>query len=1210
MKKNRIILLILTMVMFSLNASAFGWYEKTIKVGEAFTCTPTIAMGRNYSWSYSGNTSCVTRMGGMNGQVYCIVTGRSEGYIIITCEGTVSGTFPIFYSDTWVITVENPVPKSVTLSPSSLEIDQYETATVTASVSPSDAPYSLSWTSENGGVASLYGDNYSATITGLSVGETTVYATTDNNVTGSCSVKVWGISPTSVSVSGESGVYIGYTTQMTADFTPSTHHSAVTWSSDKPSVATIDEKGVVTGVSAGTAVIKATTANGLSTTKTITVTEPPFTVESISPENGTTNVTVFQQPSATYSLALYSGTQASGIKLYAGSESNKVEGTVSIYGKTVTFMPAKALKPFTKYTFLIPANGVKNQWGTGYNKDVSFSFTTGDVSPMTMTASMAAGYVEAGDQLVLKASESDAEIRYTLDGSEPSETSTLYTSPITITKEVTVWAKAYKNGYATPVYKGTYKISHVHVMERYPLNEQLYIYKDVNPYITYEIDVKKGTQFKNLSVKRNDGQVVDGKFILQGKRLVFVPAKDLELGYTYTVVVPEGAVVAGNGEPNKAVQWSFTTGEFIRSVSAGYQQAAAVKTDNTLLYWGRKINQYDGGDYTDQTQWSSPRQIASDVSMASCGYTHNLFTKTNGEVWGWGLQFCGEMNSDGSLIVDPLLISSVKGDIVSAGGQASAILKSGSLWMAGRNDFGQVGDIENMSYNQFQQWSSLSKVKQAVPGWQTSFALSQNGTLYGWGCNSNGLLADGTVKDSNTPKQIMTGVDTFAVSKWDHANVAVVKTDGTLWIWGKNDAGQIGDGTNIQPDSPVQVMDKVKSVAVGDRFMAAIDFDGSLWTWGDNRCGQLGDGSTTSVSQPQKVMEEVESIELGKNFAVALKADGSVWTWGANDFSQLGDGGTSGNRSTPKQILTGRERKPLQGVKILDATLQMSVGEQVVICAKPVPLQADYQEWTWTTSNASVATVDSRGMVTAIAKGSAEIVLTSDNGLTAKCTVNVNGSNVLLGDANSDGLVNVTDIVEIVNSILGHPSAKFDPIAADVNNDGVINVTDIVSVVNIILSSNARELTNRAAATNNLKLNGASIKLRNAENYTAAQFDINLLDGSTVNDISLNSVSDHQVTWRMINANTCRVIVYSPSNSPFHADSDVLFNIILSGNAIISNELLVNVGGNVTGVDEIGQSKTFDVYDLRGNKVRSNTTVLNGLAKGVYIVNGKKIIVK
>ncbi len=214
------------------------------------------------------------------------------------------------------------------------------------------------------------------------------------------------------------------------------------------------------------------------------------------------------------------------------------------------------------------------------------------------------------------------------------------------------------------------------------------------------------------------------------------------------------------------------------------------------------------------------------------------------------------------------------------------------------------------------------------------------------------------------------------------------------------------------------------------------------------------------------------------------------------------------------------------------------------------------------------------------------------------------------GDANGDGVVNVTDIVEIVNDILGHPSAKFDPIAADVNGDGVVNVTDIVSVVNIILSSNARELTNRAAATNNLKLSGASIKLRDAENYTAAQFDIHLSDGSTVNYLSLNSASDHQMTWKMVDANTCRVIVYSLSNAPFRAVKDELFNVTLSGNATISNELLVNVDGMVTGINEMQFDKPVDVYDLQGNKVRSNTTDLNGLQKGVYIVNGKKVIVK
>lgn len=217
---------------------------------------------------------------------------------------------------------------------------------------------------------------------------------------------------------------------------------------------------------------------------------------------------------------------------------------------------------------------------------------------------------------------------------------------------------------------------------------------------------------------------------------------------------------------------------------------------------------------------------------------------------------------------------------------------------------------------------------------------------------------------------------------------------------------------------------------------------------------------------------------------------------------------------------------------------------------------------------------------------------------------------VIPGDANGDGVVNVTDIVEIVNSILGHPSDKFIFEAADVNGDGVVNVTDIVSVVNIILSSNAHELTNRAAATNNLKLSGGNIKLRNAENYTAAQFDIHLSDGSAINYLSLNSASDHQMTWKMVDANTCRVIVYSLSNAPFRTTKDELFNVTLSGNATISNELLVNVDGSVTGINEMQFDKPVDVYDLRGNKVHTNTTDLNGLQKGVYIVNGKKVIVK
>ena len=1014
MKKKRILFLILTLFMTYLQASALEYVEN-IKVGDYLSLRPNITTyGRSYSWSYEGgDKNCVSVSGMYSGSTGASVRGVKAGWVIIQCDGY-SKDGKTYYWDIWEINVEDDKPESISISPSSLDIDVNATASVSASVNPSGAQYStIYWSSNNSNIASVSTSGKSATIRGVSVGTTTISATTDNGGKGSCSVKVWGISPTAISISGESDVYIGYTKQMTVSFTPSTHHSAITWTSDKPSVATISQKGVVTGVSSGTAVIKATTDNGLSASKTITVTEPPFTLESTLPNNGTTDVTVFQQPSATYSLALYSGAQASDIKLYAGSESDKVDGQVSISGKTVTFVPTRALKPFTKYTFLIPANGVKNQWGTGYNKDVSFSFTTGDVSPMTLTASMAAGYVEAGDQLVLKASESDAEIRYTTDGSEPSEKSTLYTSPIVINKEVTIWARAYKNGYATPEYKGTYKISHVHVTDKYPVNEQLYIYKDVNPYIAYDVNVKEGPQFSSLSIKREDGKVVNGKFLLHLKRLAFVPDNELELGHTYTIIIPEGAVVANDGEPNKAIQWSFTSGEFIRSISAGYQQATAVRTDNTLLYWGKKINQYDGGNYTDQTLWSNPRQIASDVSVASCGFTHNILAKTNGQVWGWGLQFCGEVGTGSTLLVDPALVSNENASQVVAGSQTSAILKNGTLKMAGRNDFGQVGNIGNTAYSKYQN-VALTNVRQVALGWQTIMALQENGTLYGWGYNANDLLADGTKKDSYAPKLMMTGVDTVAISKWDNTSVAVVKNDGTLWTWGLNDVGQIGNGTMVQPEGPVQVMSKINIVAIGNRFMAAIDADGALWTWGENNSGQLGDGSTVNASQPQKIMEEVESIELGNNFAVALKVDGSVWTWGANDLSQLGNGGKSSYNATPQQILPGRERKQAQGVLLMDATLQMVPNDQAVICAKPVPLQADYHEWSWSTSDASVATVDERGVVTAVSLGTAVITLTSDNGKTSQCTISV--------IEEVDGIDNVSILPEIfdVYNLQGH----------------------------------------------------------------------------------------------------------------------------------------------------------------------------------------------
>jgi hypothetical protein len=171
-------------------------------------------------------------------------------------------------------------------------------------------------------------------------------------------------------------------------------------------------------------------------------------------------------------------------------------------------------------------------------------------------------------------------------------------------------------------------------------------------------------------------------------------------------------------------------------------------------------------------------------------------------------------------------------------------------------------------------------------------------------------------------------------------------------------------------------------------------------------------------------------------------------------------------------------------------------------------------------------------------------------------------------------------------------------------------VTDIVMMVNIIMTGDDPSSSRRAASTGGLILHGKDVLLRDAGNYTAVQFDINLRDGQSVNDVVQCCSSDHQLTWKMVDAVTCRVVVYSMTNAAFHTNGDALMNIIMNGgveDATISNEVLIRAEGT-TGIDSYQQVKSYDVYDLRGNKVRQNATSLDGLPDGVYIVNGKKVL--
>ena len=147
--------------------------------------------------------------------------------------------------------------------------------------------------------------------------------------------------------------------------------------------------------------------------------------------------------------------------------------------------------------------------------------------------------------------------------------------------------------------------------------------------------------------------------------------------------------------------------------------------------------------------------------------------------------------------------------------------------------------------------------------------------------------------------------DKIAAISAGHAHSVALKTDGSLWAWGNNSSGGLGDGTNIQRGTPVQIGANKDWLAIsaGDVHSVALKTDGSLWAWGYNSNGQLGDGTNTNRNTPVQIGANKDwlAISAGDIHTIALKSDGSLWAWGNNYYGQLGDG-TAGNRNAPVKI--------------------------------------------------------------------------------------------------------------------------------------------------------------------------------------------------------------------------------------------------------------------------------------------------------------------
>lgn len=288
---------------------------------------------------------------------------------------------------------------------------------------------------------------------------------------------------------------------------------------------------------------------------------------------------------------------------------------------------------------------------------------------------------------------------------------------------------------------------------------------------------------------------------------------------------------------------------------------------------------------------------ASVSPQVSGGGSHSLALKSDGTVWAWGWNSNGQLGDDSyANRMTPVQVSGLSGIIaISSGSEHSIALKSdGTVWTWGWNENGQMGDGTYANNRSSPiQVSGLTGAIAIAGGHKHTIALKSDGTVWAWGYNGVGQLGDGSHDSRNTPVQVSKLKDVTAIATGRYHTIAL-KSDGTVWAWGWNDYGQLGDGTYVSRSTPVEVSAfiDVAAIAAGDDHTIALKSDGTVWTWGENLYGQLADDMNkyTKRNTPAQVngLDDIVAIDGGMYHTIVLKSDGTVWTWGYNSYGQLG----------------------------------------------------------------------------------------------------------------------------------------------------------------------------------------------------------------------------------------------------------------------------------------------------------------------------------
>jgi alpha-tubulin suppressor-like RCC1 family protein len=352
--------------------------------------------------------------------------------------------------------------------------------------------------------------------------------------------------------------------------------------------------------------------------------------------------------------------------------------------------------------------------------------------------------------------------------------------------------------------------------------------------------------------------------------------------------------------------------ELLSQITSQFEHSCIVKVDATLWCWGEASYGRLGNGTIAPPQFTPVQALLTNVKQVDAG-VHQTCAVTHDDTpwcWGEGRNYkLGYGYADGRSHPTHIATLTDVAEIATNGEFSCARKYDGTAWCWGAGTNGQLGNGSTRTQQrpvQVSQATGLTFITQIAVSNRHTCAVNHDGTAWCWGVNGSGRLGDGTMTQRTRPTPVIGLIDIQQVVAGAHHSCALTM-DGTVWCWGEDTRGEVGDGpVNTTPKLiPVQVagLSQVGYLSAQVWHTCAVKTDGTVWCWGRNGTGQLGDGTTTDRHAPMPVsgLTDVDQVSAGYYASCAVKHDGTAWCWGAGGSGRLGNGSQTGSL-TPVQV--------------------------------------------------------------------------------------------------------------------------------------------------------------------------------------------------------------------------------------------------------------------------------------------------------------------